>query len=159
MANPVWNKYILTSMPNWLQWFANNHTKAHVQVFEKFLMANPYYLPDIDFLENSPDTFILSLIYDREFINSLSSKGLQVWYYSDFKDFLNTLRPYASKNKDLMKRKLEGVGDGLTPPGQLFVKQFPTSQATVPDLEAYLKQIEEERKIKLGCVVRILKIF
>tara|TARA_R110000803_G_scaffold40061_10_gene86284 strand:- start:1192 stop:1608 length:417 start_codon:yes stop_codon:yes gene_type:complete len=102
MANPVWNKYILTSMPNWLQWFANNHTKAHVQVFEKFLMANPYYLPDIDFLENSPDTFILSLIYDREFINSLSSKGLQVWYYSDFKDFLNTLRPYASKNRDLM---------------------------------------------------------
>jgi|TARA_B110000908_G_scaffold172671_1_gene241846 replicative DNA helicase len=58
-----------------------------------------------------------------------------------------------AKNKDLMKRKLEGVGDGLTPPGQLFVKQFPTSQATVPDLEAYLKQIEEERKIKLGCVV------
>ena len=58
-----------------------------------------------------------------------------------------------AKNKDLMKRKLEGVGDGLTPPGQLFVRQFPTSQATVPDLEAYLKQIEEERKIKLGCVV------
>jgi predicted ATP-dependent serine protease len=41
----------------------------------------------------------------------------------------------------------------LTPPGQLFVKQFPTSQATVPDIEAYLKQIEEERKIKLGVVV------
>ena len=58
-----------------------------------------------------------------------------------------------AKNKDLIKRKLEGVGDGLTPPGQLFVKQFPTSQATVPDIEAYLKQIEEERKIKLGCVV------
>jgi len=58
-----------------------------------------------------------------------------------------------AKNKDLMKRKLEAVGDGLTPPGQLFVRQFPTSQATVPDIEAYLKQIEEERKIKLGCVV------
>lgn len=58
-----------------------------------------------------------------------------------------------AKNKDLIKRKLESVGDGLTPPGQLFVKQFPTSQATVPDIEAYLKQIEEERKIKLGCIV------
>lgn len=58
-----------------------------------------------------------------------------------------------AKNRDLIKRKLEGVGDGLTPPGQLFVKQFPTSQATVPDIEAYLKQIEEERKIKLGCIV------
>jgi hypothetical protein len=58
-----------------------------------------------------------------------------------------------AKNKDLIKRKLENVGDGLTPPGQLFVKQFPTSQATVLDIEAYLKQIEEERKIKLGCIV------
>lgn len=58
-----------------------------------------------------------------------------------------------SKNSDLIKRKLETVGDGFTPPGQLFVKQMPTSQATVPDIEAYLKQIEEERKIKLGAVV------
>jgi len=58
-----------------------------------------------------------------------------------------------SANKDLIKRKLETVGDGFTPPGQLFVKQFPTSQATVPDIEIYLKQIEEERKIKLGVVV------
>jgi len=58
-----------------------------------------------------------------------------------------------AKNKDLIKRKLESVGDGFTPPGQLFIKQFPTSQATVIDIEAYLKQIEEERKIKLGVVV------
>lgn len=65
------------------------------------------------------------------------------------------MNEYESKsmNKDLMKRKLETVGDGFTPPGQLFIKQFPTSQATVPDIEAYLKQIEEERKIKLGCIV------
>jgi hypothetical protein len=58
-----------------------------------------------------------------------------------------------SKNTDYIRRRLENVGDGLTPPGQLFVKQFPTSQATVPDIEAYLKQIEEEKKIKLGAVV------
>lgn len=58
-----------------------------------------------------------------------------------------------AKNRDLMRRKLETVGDGFTPPGSLFVKQFPTSQATVTDIEAHLKQIEEERKIKLGCVV------
>jgi archaellum biogenesis ATPase FlaH len=58
-----------------------------------------------------------------------------------------------AKNTDWLKRKLETVGDGLTPPGQLFIKQFPTSQATVPDIEAYLKQIEDERKIKLGKIV------
>lgn len=58
-----------------------------------------------------------------------------------------------AKNRELMKRKLETVGAGFTPPGQLFVKQFPTSQATVTDIEAHLKQIEEEKRIKLGCVV------
>lgn len=58
-----------------------------------------------------------------------------------------------AKNKDLIKRKLETVGDGLTPPGNLFVKQFPTSQATVLDIEAYLLQIEEERRIKMDVVV------
>jgi archaellum biogenesis ATPase FlaH len=58
-----------------------------------------------------------------------------------------------AKNKDSIKRKLETVGDGFTPPGQLFIKQFPTSQATVLDIEAYVCQIEEERQIKIGAVV------
>jgi len=58
-----------------------------------------------------------------------------------------------AKNKDLIKRKLETVGTGFTPPGQLFIKQFPTSQATVTDIEAHLKQIEEEKRIKLGAIV------
>lgn len=58
-----------------------------------------------------------------------------------------------AKNKDSIKRKLETVGDGFTPPGQLFIKQFPTSQATVLDIEAYVSQIEEERQIKIGAVV------
>ena len=102
MANPVWSKYISNSMPKWLQWFANNHTKAHIQLFEKFIVANPYYLPEIDLMGGSAEDFILSLVYNKKFINSLSEKGLQVWYYSDFKDFLNTLRPYTTQNKDLM---------------------------------------------------------
>ena len=58
-----------------------------------------------------------------------------------------------AKNKEHVKRRLETVGDGFTPPGSLFVKQFPTSQATVLDIEAYVNQIEEERQIKVGAVV------
>ena len=64
-------------------------------------MANPYYLPDLDSLQNNEDEFMISLIYNEEYIDSLSNKGLQVWYYSDFKDFLNTLKPYTSKSNDL----------------------------------------------------------
>lgn len=58
-----------------------------------------------------------------------------------------------AKNKEHIKRRLETVGDGFTPPGQLYVKQFPTSQATVLDIEAYVAQIEEELQIKVGAVV------
>ena len=58
-----------------------------------------------------------------------------------------------AKNKEHIKRRLETVGDGFTPPGQLFIKQFPTSQATVLDIEAYVNQIEEERQIKVGAVI------
>lgn len=58
-----------------------------------------------------------------------------------------------AKNSEYIKRRLETVGDGFTPPGQLFIKQFPTSQATVLDIEAYLNQIEEEKQIKLGAIV------
>ena len=58
-----------------------------------------------------------------------------------------------AKNRDHIKRRLETVGDGFTPPGSLYVKQFPTSQATVLDIEAYVAQIEEELQIKVGAVV------
>ena len=61
--------------------------------------------------------------------------------------------PEKAKNRDHIKRRLETVGDGFTPPGQLYVKQFPTSQATVLDIEAYVAQIEEELQIKVGAVV------
>lgn len=101
MTNPVWKRYILHSLPNWLDWFANNHTASHIQLFEKFILANPYYVADLKKLEDEQDEFMLSLIYNEAFINSLSEKGLTVWYYSDFKDFLQTLEPYTKANRDL----------------------------------------------------------
>jgi predicted ATP-dependent serine protease len=52
-----------------------------------------------------------------------------------------------------MKRRLESVGDGLMPPGKLFVKKFPTSQATVIDLENYMLDLEETTGIKIKAVV------
>lgn len=62
---------------------------------------------------------------------------------------------YDSKSKDnmFMKRRLESVGDGLMPPGKLFVKKFPTSQATVVDLENYMLDLEETTGIKIKAVV------
>ena len=45
-----------------------------------------------------------------------------------------------SANRDYVKRRLERITRGIMPPGKLFVKEFPTSQGTVLDIEAYLKR-------------------
>lgn len=58
-----------------------------------------------------------------------------------------------SANRDFIKRKLEKIGRGLMPPGKLFIKEFPTSQATILDIEAYLKTLEETQDHKVNVLV------
>ena len=58
-----------------------------------------------------------------------------------------------SANRDFIKRKLERVSRGLLPPGKLFIKEFPTSQATVLDIESYLKDLEEAQDHKVNVLV------
>lgn len=58
-----------------------------------------------------------------------------------------------SKNRDFMKLRLEKVSRGVLPPGKLFVKEFPTSQASVLDVESYLRTLEETTSNKLKVIV------
>ena len=58
-----------------------------------------------------------------------------------------------ASNRDYMKRKLEKVSRGLLPPGKLFVKEYPTSQGTIPDIESYLKDLEENTDHKVNVLV------
>ena len=58
-----------------------------------------------------------------------------------------------SANRDYMKRRLERVSRGLLPPGKLFVKEYPTSQGTIPDIELYLKDLEESQDHKVNVLV------
>lgn len=66
------------------------------------------------------------------------------------------IREYKTKAEDqqLIKKKISGLGfDTLQVPGQLIVKEFPTSAASVLDLEAYLRRVEEKRKMKFKVVI------
>ena len=66
------------------------------------------------------------------------------------------MREYRSKSEDqtMIKRELGNLGMGtLQIPGQLIVKEFPTSAASVLDLEAYLRRVEEKRKIKFKVII------
>lgn len=66
-----------------------------------------------------------------------------------------SMMDYDSKspNRDFIKRKLEKISRGLLPPGKLFVKEFPTSQGTVLDIESYLKDLEESQDHKVNVLV------
>lgn len=58
-----------------------------------------------------------------------------------------------SADRDFIKRKLERISNGILPPGKLFVKEFPTSQATVPEIENYLKVLEDKQGFKLKAII------
>lgn len=57
-------------------------------------------------------------------------------------------------DEQLIKKRLNDMSfQTLQIPGQLIVKEFPTSTASILDIEAYLKRVEELRKIKFKVVV------
>jgi replicative DNA helicase len=58
-----------------------------------------------------------------------------------------------AKNPDQIKSKLANLRGGVIPPGNLFVKEYPTSQATVPDIEGYLKELESTKGVKLKAII------
>jgi replicative DNA helicase len=58
-----------------------------------------------------------------------------------------------SANRDFIKRRLERITRGLLPPGKLFVKEYPTSQATTLDIESYIKELEEVTEHKVNVLI------
>ena len=92
------------------------------------------------------NTAVISLeMRDRKLVKRLGSNLLGI-----------SMRDYgqASADGESMKKRLANVGyDSLRMPGKLYVKEFPTSSAGVPDVERYLKKMEESKGIKFKLVV------
>jgi len=66
------------------------------------------------------------------------------------------MKEYAESARDSvsLKQKLGNLGySELRTPGKLFVKEFPTSSAGVPDVERYLKKMEELKGIKFKVII------
>ncbi len=101
-TNPIWNRYINTKLEEWLTWVANHSLDSHTALLKKFILANPYYIPNFE-KGLDLDDFFIKMIYDETYLSGLSDKGLTVWYNSDFHDFLQSLMPYTIRNKDLRK--------------------------------------------------------
>lgn len=66
-----------------------------------------------------------------------------------------TMKEYATiaEDQDLIKKKLGTVGmDELKIPGKLFIKEFPTSSASIKDVERWLLKMEQLKGIKFKIV-------
>lgn len=88
--------------------------------------------------------FISAEMSDRKVVKRIGSNLLNI-PMSEYEE--------KSSNRDFMNRKLERVSKGLLPPGKLFIKEYPTSQATVLDIEAYLKELEETQDHKVNVLI------
>ncbi len=89
---------------------------------------------------------VISLeMIDRKYVKRMGANilGIPVGDYND-----------TAEDETAIKKKLNSVTyDNLRVPGQLFIKEFPTSQASVNDVERYLKKIEENKGIKFKVIV------
>jgi KaiC/GvpD/RAD55 family RecA-like ATPase len=82
---------------------------------------------------------------DRKYLKRIGSNMLGI-PMSSYKN--------SAEDSVLLKKKLQSLSfDNLRIPGHLIVKEFPTSQIGVPEVERYLLKIEEKRKIKLKIIV------
>jgi len=82
---------------------------------------------------------------DRKYVKRLGANllGIPVNEYSD-----------VVEDQVKLKKKISSLTyDNLRVPGKLFVKEFPTSQASSLDVERYLKKVEEHNGIKFKVVV------
>lgn len=58
------------------------------------------------------------------------------------------------ESTEKVKKKLKNLSAmSMLPLGKLFIKEFPTGQCTIMDVERYVKEIEEQYKIKIDVVV------
>jgi len=89
---------------------------------------------------------VLSLeMTDRKYVKRMGANilGIPVSEYGE-----------KANDEQTIKKKLGSITfDNLKVPGHLLVKEFPTSQASVNDVERYLRKVEEIRGIKFKVII------
>ena len=89
-------------MESWLDWIRNIHLRSHLELFERFIELNPHFVPSQN-ESKSEVKLVEKLMWNPEYINSLSDKGLQVWVSSSFADFIDELRIYGGRFSEISK--------------------------------------------------------
>ena len=100
--NPIWAKFCSEQMESWLEWLRNIPIGSYLDMSERFIALNPYYVPPIgEHIEAAP--VFTRLMINRDFIDSLSEKGILVWANSGFAEFIDALRPYTKHSREVRR--------------------------------------------------------
>jgi archaellum biogenesis ATPase FlaH len=82
---------------------------------------------------------------DRKYMKRLGSNLLGI-KMSEYKE--------SAENGELIKKKIKNIAfDNLVAPGQLVVKEFPTSQASAIDVENWLTKVEQTKGFKFKIII------
>ena len=99
MGNPIWRRYVSEQMTDWLEWLKNIHLRSHFDLIEK----NPHFVPTEQDSTDGDLRLLERLLWNPEFINGLTDKGIQVWVSSTIGDFLDELQIYSSRFTEIQK--------------------------------------------------------
>jgi len=117
--------------------YYTNGILSHNSIFLANLAANAVKL--------GYNSAVVSLeMADRKVVKRLGANLLNV-----------TMGEYAqiAEDQDLIRKKLATIGmENFKQPGQLFVKEFPTSAASIKDVERWLLKMEQMKGIKFKTV-------
>ena len=97
-------------------------------------------------IKSSNNVAVITLeLSDRKYLKRIGSNLLDI----KIGDYNN-----ASEDSEFLKKKMRNFAfDNMATPGQLYIKEFGTSQASVLDIEKWLRKVEEVKGIKFKIVI------
>lgn len=138
----------ITTCHNWIDQYTGGYRDKSLIVYagEQNIGKSIWLANDaVNYVKAGLDVAVITAeMADIDFIQRIGSNMLTV-KVSEYEKL--------SKNPDFIKNRLSNLVNGVIPPGNLYVKEYPTSQATVPDIESYLLELEATSGIKLKVIV------
>lgn len=95
MSNPVWRRYVAENVEEWLKWLKNVHLPSYIDLTQRFISLNLAYRPPPETLHDEQD-LLRQMLWNENFVMSLSEKGLLVWANGTVADLIDELRNYQS---------------------------------------------------------------
>ena len=138
----------ITTCHNWINNYTGGYrTKGLVCYCGEQNIGKSIWLSNdaVNYVKEGYDVALITAeMADVDFIHRIGSNMLNI-----------KISEYEAKSKqgDFIKTKLNQITNSIIPPGNLYVKEFPTSHATVLDIEGYLVKLEEVKGIKLSIIV------